>query len=534
MLPWWYYFVHMPKAKFAHIYKPFVLAILDGWGVASGKRDDDPTAVARTPFLKELQKNYPRALLRASGVAVGLPPRQDGNSEAGHLNLGAGRIVTQDAVRISQSIADGTFYKNSALLSAVEHVQKRRSALHLIGLLSNFNSGHASPDHLYALLKFAAQQKVKHVWLHLFTDGRDSAKYDAPKFLREVERRLRPGQEIATMVGRFYAMDRKKEWSRTEHTYELLTHGKGIVAESAEAAIRHAYNRGESDEYISPTVITTKKHQPRAVIADHDAVVFFNLRSDRARQLAKPFVQKQFEPLNPGSFKRSNVLKDLRFVALTDFGPDLGNILTAYPSPDLEQTLPVALNGLRQLYVAESEKFAHMTYFFNGGYDAPIAGEDRVMVASPSVASYDHAPAMATLKLKQVIVQALKQKRYDFIAVNFASPDMVGHTGNFQACVKAMETVDSALATIGRAVRSAHGSLMVTADHGNVEELVSHETGEVDTEHSTNPVPCLLYNAEWRGRQFLRRSGMLSDVAPTILKLMGIKKPRLMARRGLL
>lgn len=513
---------------------PFVLAILDGWGVRPDKSNDDATRLAHTPFLNSLEHHYPSALLGASGVDVGLPKGQDGNSEAGHLNLGAGRIVEQDAVFISRSIKDGTFFKNAAFLAAIEHVKKNHSSLHLMGLLSNYNSGHSSPDHFFALLKLVEQHKINPVFIHFFTDGRDSPRHDAVKFLTEVRKRFRNGEVVSTLAGRYYAMDRKKDWVRTEKTFNLLTRGRGIAEQSAEVALRHAYNRDESDEFVSPVVIVGKNKKPVGVISDNDAVIFFNLRSDRARQLAKPFVQTRFEKENPNSFKRWKVLKNLCFVALTDFGPDLGRIHTAYPSRDLQGTLPMALASVRQLYVAESEKFAHMTYFFNGGYDHPVAGESRLSIPSPHVASYDRTPAMSALKITQQVVRALKAKRFDFIALNFANADMVGHTGNLPACVKAMEVIDDCLAKIGKATHQAGGMLMVTADHGNVEETLNGKTGEVDTEHSLNPVRCLLYAQAWHGKSFGKRRGVLGDVAPTILDLTGVAKPRDMTRHSLL
>ena len=513
---------------------PLVLAILDGWGVREGQHTDDPTTIARTPFLDELKAHYPYALLGAHGYFVGLPHGQDGNSEAGHLNLGAGRIVEQDAVYITKSIKNGTFFKNQALITAIEHVRRNKSNLHLMGLLSNYNSGHASPDHVQALLKFIEQRKVKKVFLHLFTDGRDSPRYDAVKLLPEVASRFRNGEVVASLCGRLYAMDRKKDWSRTEQAYNLLTRGAGIAETSAETALRHAYNRGESDEYLSPTVITDARHRPLGAISDHDAVIFWNLRSDRARQLAKPFAQAEFERLNPGSFKRWRVLTDLCYVALTDFGPDLGNILTAYSSRDVRDSLPMALRSLKQLYLAESEKFAHVTYFFNGGYDHPVGREDRQLVASPNVASYELTPAMSARKLERLIMVALKKKSHDVVVVNFSNLDMIGHTGNLRACIAALEVVDGCLKRIGREVRARGGTMVVTGDHGNIEETVNIATGEIDTEHSKNPVPFCLYNRAYRGKQFGRRSGVLGDVAPTLLDLVGLPKPRAMTRKSLL
>ena len=528
----------MPKAPLLRSnsrYLPLVLAILDGWGVAPrASQADDATALAKTPFLRELAKHYPGALLRASGEAVGLPKGQDGNSEAGHLNLGAGRIVVQDAMYISKAIHDGTFFKNQALKVAVAHVRKHRSALHLMGLLTSYNSGHTSPDHFMALLKFASQAGIRKVYLHFFTDGRDSPRYDAVKFLGEVRQRLLRGEVVASVTGRLYAMDRKKDWSRTEATYNLLTLGQGRKERTAEAALRHAYNRGESDEFVPPTAMCDSRGRPRAVVRDHDAVVLYNLRSDRARQLAKPFVQRAFERENPGSFRRRRVVRDLCFVALTDFGPDLGNIFTAFPSRDVVNSLPFALSPLRQLYVAESEKYAHVTYFFNGGYDRPVAGESRISVPSPDVLSYDATPEMAAPAITRHVLRALASKRFDVVVLNLANPDMVGHTGNLRAGVQAMECVDRCLARIARAVRAHRGTLLVTSDHGNVEEFINRSTGEVDTEHSTNPVPFLLYHSAWRGRQFPRRRGVLGDVAPTILQLLGLPKPSEMTRRSLL
>ncbi len=523
----------MPSSKAKPACLPFVLAIIDGWGVAPKVRSDDPTSKANMPFTRELFKNYPHALLGAHGSQVGLPPRQDGNSEAGHLNLGAGRIVYQDAVTISNHIKAGSFFRNPALLTAIKHVKKNHSRLHLMGLLSNYNSGHSSPDHVIALLKFCYRQGVHHVWLHFFTDGRDSPRYDAIKFVTEIKKHFKNHEQIASICGRFYAMDRKKYWPNTERAYRLLTEGVGLTDSSAEKAIRHAYNRGETDEFISPTAIVDKHNKPAGAMKDNDAVIFFNLRSDRARQLTKPFVQSRFEQVNDKAFHRRRLLKNLCFVALTDFGPDLGNMLTAYKSQDIKSTLPFSLRGLKQLYVAESEKFAHITYFFNGGYDHAVAGEDKVMIPSPQVASYDKTPAMSARAITEVVLKALRERKYDFIALNFANLDMVGHSGNFKACVKACAVVDECLGKIGRAIYHLKGGFLITADHGNIEETKNDLTGEVDTEHSVNPVPCLFYHPAFKGKSFVRRTGILGDVAPTILDLLNINQPKVMTRRSL-
>lgn len=524
----------MKAAKVKTTYLPMVLAIIDGWGVSPKiDRRGDPTIKAKTPFLHEVIADYPKALLQAHGKYVGLPNNQEGNSEAGHLNLGAGRIVDQDSTIVSKSIKDGSFFKNPAMWQAIEHAKKNHSAVHVMGLLSNYNSGHSCPDHYKAILKVLHQHKIHKIFIHFFTDGRDSPRYDAIKFLEEAKKGFRNHEVVASITGRLYAMDRKKDWSHTEMTYRLLTEGIGLQDESPESAIRHAYNRGESDEFIKPTIIVDKKGKPEGLIQDNDAVIFFNLRSDRARQLTKPFVQARFEKVNPKSFKRKKVLKNLCFVALTDFGPELGSVLTAFPGTDLKETLPFALKSLSQLYVAESEKFAHITFFFNGGYDHQVAGEDRYMLSSPSVDSYDKTPAMAARGLTKKVLEALSQGDYDFIAINFANADMVGHTGNTKACIKALEVIDECLGKIGKAIKRHHGAMIITADHGNVEGTINHTTGEVDTEHSKNPVYCLLYNENYLGKNFKRKTGVLGDVAPTILDLLSLPQPKEMTRRSL-
>ncbi len=513
---------------------PLILAILDGWGVGSTDKKINPLLVAKTPFLRDAEKNYPHAYLAASGKSVGLPKGQDGNSEAGHLNLGAGRIVKQDSVVISESIKNGTFYKNNILMQAVSHIRKNKSSIHLIGLLSNYNSGHSSPDHFQALLKFLYQQKVKKVYIHFFTDGRDSPKYDALKFLQEARKRFKNGEMVASVVGRFYAMDRKKNWARTETAYDLLTLGQGMVADDAAQAIRHAYNRGESDEYISPTAIIDKKSKkPIGVIDSKDAIIFFNLRSDRARQMAKPFVQQHFEKLNKGAFKRKKILKNIFFVAMTDFGPDLGNIYTAYPSPDIKNTLPVALKKYRQLYITEREKYTHVTYFFNGGYASEVAGESRLLVPSPKIDSYDKTPGMSANKITSAILQRLKSKKFDVVVVNYTNPDMIGHTGNYNACIKAMEIVDECLIQLYSQISKSHGTLVITSDHGNVEELVDMRTGEINTDHSGSLVPLIMVSNSLRHKRFAKSKGLLADVAPTILDWLNVPKPQEMTGSSL-
>jgi 2,3-bisphosphoglycerate-independent phosphoglycerate mutase len=511
---------------------PMILIILDGWGLTQPNRGN-AVSLAHTPFIDSLSKIYPYTELCASGKCVGLPSGQVGNSEAGHMNIGAGRLVDQDIVKINKSINDGTFFKNAALLEAIRHVKKRKSRLHLMGMLSNGMSPHSDPNHIFSLLTLARRHGLKEIYLHLFTDGRDSPQYASLKLIEDLNRQLRKGEYIATVIGRFYAMDRKKNWQRTEKAFNALVLGDGGKAQSPQAAITESYNRGESDEFIKPYIITKRGRKlPR--IGDNDSVIFFNLRSDRARQLAKAFVQKDFNRKNPGSFKRKKVLRNLHFIAMTDFGPDLDSILTAYPSVDLKNTLPMQLVGLRQLYIAETEKYAHVTYFFNGGYASAVSGEDRKVLPSPNVKSYDETPGMKSNELAKIVINNIKRKKYDFTVLNFAAPDMVGHTGNLKAGIECCEIVDKNIRGIIKAYLGVSGTVIITADHGNIEEMVNLKTDEIITEHSTNRVPFILVNKKMRRKVKLKKEGSLCDIAPTILDLIGLKKPREMTGKSLI
>lgn len=505
-----------------------VLLILDGWGVAPPSIGN-AIALAHTPVLKSILKKYPHTTLQASGRYVGLPDGQPGNSEAGHMNLGAGRIVEQDSVKISKAINQGLFFKNSVFLRAIEHVHQHQSSLHIMGLLTQQRSGHADPDHLLALISLARIYRVHNVYLHLFTDGRDSPPYSALKLVEAFIRVLK-GELIASVIGRFYAMDRNKYWSRTMLAYDALVLGSGLKARSPQAAITECYNRKQTDEFISPYVITRdNRNIPR--INDHDSIIFFNLRSDRARQLTKAFVQKDFEKLNPGSFHRKKMLRNIFFVAMTDFGPDLENVWTAYPSEGLFDTLPMVLKHQRQLYIAESEKFPHVSYFFNGGYATPVNDEKRIKILSPDVRIYDRVPEMSIYKITRYVIKNIK--RYDFIVINFANPDMIGHTGNIQAGIRAAQIVDECIGKIKNSVLRNQGILIITSDHGNLEKMVNLDTNEIFTEHTLNPVPCILISKK---RYKLKKSTNfpLSAVTPTILKIFGIKKPNSMSTKDLL
>lgn len=515
--------------------KPTLLVIMDGWGIAPLKNKGNPILPENAPNYFSWLKKYPSTQIAASGFAVGLTKNEDGNSEAGHMNLGAGRVVEQDKLYINEAIKDGTFYKNNAFSQALHHLRKYNTAVHVMGLLSNHNSAHSAPEHLYAVLEMLRREKIKKVFLHLFTDGRDSGQHDALHHLRKLRSKMSNGEKIATVIGRFYAMDRGKNWDRVKTAYEAIVMGKSrrCTANSAEEAIAQAYNCNETDEFICPSVIM-EDGRPVATVKDNDVFIFFNLRSDRARELTKTFVQKDFERTNGGTFKRAVVPKNIRFVAMTDFGPDLPSVLTAFPSRDVNDSLPQILCPRRQLYIAETEKFAHVTYFFNGGYGRHFCDERWVKIASVDVRSYDERPGMSASVITDFLINALPKDGYEFICVNYANPDMVAHTGNFEATSLAVKAVDREVSRLIKFVDKIGGQMIITADHGNAEELINMETGEVDTEHSGNPVPLIIVGNNFpKSKTKLRHGGKLADVAPTILKMMNLDKPRAMTGKAL-
>ncbi len=507
--------------------KPVTLVILDGWGVSD--KSPTPVTAANTPVFRGLLASYPHTLLRASGEWVGLRAGQMGDSNVGHLNIGAGRIVYQDVVRISRAIADGSFFSNGALLSAMEHAKSRGSALHLMGLLSD-GGVHSSLDHLYALLDMAHRFCLKRVLVHGFLDGRDVPPTSAGTYLAGLEHKLKEtGGRLVSLVGRFYAMDRDKRWDRVEAAYDMLTEGKGHFCTGWKEALESAYGKGETDEFLSPTVLS---QDPRDFIQEGDSVVFFNFRADRARELTKAFVSDEFE-----GFFRGNRL-DVHFCGMVRYEEGLsGNY--AYLPLLLEDTLGevVSRSGKKQLRVAETEKYAHVTFFLNGKKDEPFPGEDRVLVPSPrDVATYDEKPEMSAAGITEEAVKAVRSGQYDLIIINYANPDMVGHTGVFEAGVLALETVDECLGRLIGALNEAGGACLIIADHGNIEEMVlGEETSGGHTYHSTNPVPCILVKGdpeELRGVTL--RPGILADVAPTVLDLMGLSRPPEMDRTTLI
>ncbi len=513
---------------------PVMLIIMDGWGIANPKNKGNPITLENAPNYFRWLKDYPNTKLIANGEAVGLFKNQEGNSEAGHMNLGAGRVVKQDAKYVSDAIDDGTFFKNPAFDQAIHHVKKYNTAVHLVGLLSNHNSAHSCPEHLYAMLDYFHQEKIAKVYLHLFTDGRDSGQHDAPQHLKLLREKFHGNEKIATIMGRFYGMDRGKNWERIKKSFDALVCCRSCrTAKSAEDALTQAYNSGETDEFIKPTVIM-EKNKPIAKISDNDAVFFFNLRSDRARQLTKVFVQPDFEKVNPNSFHRQRVPKNIRFVAMTDFGPDLPSVLTAFPSRDIINSLPQVLCPLKQLYISETEKFAHVTYFFNGGYAKHFCDERWIKIESKTVDSYADCPQMSSKQMTDVIIKEIEKKTYSFICVNYPNPDMVGHTGDLEAGVMSIKTVDTEVERLLKEAKKNNITVLITADHGNAEEMINLKTGEIDTEHSTNPVPLIFVGKEFYKKKKKLRKGRLADVAPTILKLLGVKKPKEMTGKSLL
>ncbi len=516
------------------INKKIILIILDAWGLAPPSKGN-AISLADTPFFDSLEK-YSFTKLCAHGKCVGLPDGQPGNSEAGHLNLGAGRVVLDDAVSITKSIENGKFFKNKAFLQGVKFLKENKSKMHLMGLVTEDNSPHSCPKHWLAMIDFLDKQGIDEVFLHLFTDGRDSAQHAAPKIIDRFREKRENGYKnqsikvrVASVSGRFFAMDRTDHWQRIKQVYDLMTLGKGMEAKSAKDAILKGYNRGETDEFITPTVIK-KQGQPVATIDKGDVIAFLNLRSDRARELTKVFVQDDFLKDNPNAFKREKYPETF-FIALTDFGPYLDDIKTAYPSQPIKKSLPVVLDGLNQLYISETEKYAHVTFFFNGGYDEPVSKEDRVLIPSPDVKSYKDAPFMKADEIVEKILEKTSKKDYKFITVNFPNGDMLGHTGDIKAAIKGLTFLDKKVKYLKNKMEELGYIVMITADHGGPEEMINPKTKEIETRHTANPVPFAIISDQ---NYNLARSGKLGDVAPTILEIFGIDKPDIMTGKSLI
>lgn len=537
--------------------KPVVLIVLDGWGIAP-QGPGNALSLAKLKNYPSLRTAYPHTQLVASGEGVGLPPGEDGNTETGHLNLGAGRVVYQDLPRINMSVADGSFAQNEAFLGAVKYAQTHNSNLHLIGLLSD-GMVHSSRDHLYALLQTCKDLGFcEKVYIHLFTDGRDSPPNSGVRFVHELEIKIKDigcGQ-VATLMGRYYGMDRDRRWERTEKAYNALTTMIPHQLDNPSQAIEEAYKKGITDEFIEPTIIKDAHGQPLPRIASNDAVIFFNFRIDRPRQLTKAFVLPDFETHTTGTFDpyavkyyhkhvvdddsrlkpftRKEVVKELFFVTMTEYERNLP-VIVAYPPLVFKSPLGRVLSdlGVRQLRMSETEKERFVTYYFNGMREDPFPGEDRLIIPSAKVATYDLKPEMSAREITEKLIDRLNLDVYSFILVNLANADMVGHTGNIPAAVTACEVIDECLGKLIEAILAKDGTCLITADHGNVEEMLGPD-GEVDTEHSTYPVPLLIINNKYKGKVITLPQGKLGDVAPTILSIMDIPIPPVMTGKNLM
>ncbi len=517
--------------------RPFVLIIMDGWGINS-RKDGNAIAMAHTPHLDKLASQWPHTAVRTSGLAVGLPEGQMGNSEVGHQNIGAGKRVLQDYTRVSESITDGSFFQNPALLTAIEHVKKNNSRLHLCGLLGN-GGVHAHSTHLEALFRLAQMHAIEKVSVHAFTDGRDSSPTGGVEFMTQLEARAREinpehPAEVATVTGRYYAMDRDNRWDRTGSTYLAMVRGEGQHATSALEAIQRSYEQKVTDEFILPTVIVNEEGQPRALVQEGDAVIHYNFRPDRARQLTKAFVMPELPPQAEGKFQRGPRLKDLQFVMMTEYESGL-DAEVAFRADEVEMPIArvLAERGLKQFHTAETEKYAHVTYFINGRRETPFAGEDRDLVPSPKVPTYDLQPEMSAAGITETAIEHIRSGEYEFVVMNYANADMVGHTGVMDATIKGVEAVDTGVGKVVEATLAMGGGLLITADHGNAEQLIDYTNGKPFTAHTTNPVPLFLI-APHLAQAHLRTDGILADVAPTILQVLQVAQPENMSGRSLI
>ena len=506
---------------------PVVLIILDGFGIRESKVGN-AVAAANLSVFNKLKNEYPYTEINASGLAVGLPEGQMGNSEVGHLNIGAGRIVYQELTRISKAIEDGDFYENQVFLDAIQHVKDNNKKLHLMGLVSD-GGVHSHIEHLYSLLELAKQQGLEEVHIHCFLDGRDTPPQSARDYISDlVEKTKELGiGKIATISGRYYAMDRDTRWERTKLAYDALVLGEGKIAKDPVQAVEDSYAIGENDEFMVPTVINTGAEN-KGTVDPEDGIIFFNFRPDRARQLTRAFMDENFD-----GFERGKGYFPLHYVTMTLYDKDIENVHIAYEPQTLGNTLGeyVSNQGLKQFRIAETEKYAHVTYFFNGGVETPNSGEDRKLIASPQVATYDLQPEMSAYTVTDEFIKALDEDKYDLVVLNFANPDMVGHTGIMDAVVKALETVDTCLGKIIDKILEKGGKAIVTSDHGNSEELIDEKTGGPVTAHTTNPVPLIVVG---QGDVKLRDDGKLCDIAPTLLYMMDLEQPTEMTGNNLI
>lgn len=509
--------------------KTTVLMILDGFGL-NNREDGNAVNKANTPNIDKLMKEYPFVQGNASGMAVGLPEGQMGNSEVGHLNIGAGRIVYQELTRITKEIQDGDFFENEALLEAINNCKKNNSKLHLMGLLSD-GGVHSHNTHLYALLELAKKNGLEEVYVHAFLDGRDTAPNSGIDFMKDLVAKMEEigVGKVATVMGRYYVMDRDNRWERVEKAYRAMVYGEGETAKDGVTAISSSYEKEVYDEFVMPTVVT-EDDKPVARVSENDSMIFFNFRPDRARQITRAFCDNDFD-----RFERPNNRRvPVTYVCFTDYDETIENKLVAFNKFSIDNTFGqfLAKNNKTQLRLAETEKYAHVTFFFNGGVEEPNEGEERILINSPKVATYDLQPEMSAFAVADQLVEAIKSKKYDVIIVNFANPDMVGHTGIEDAVIKAVEAVDQSVGRAYEALLSVDGQMFLCADHGNAEQLVDYETGTPFTAHTTNPVPFILINYD--KNYTLKEGGKLADIVPTLIEMMGMEKPAEMTGESLL
>ena len=508
--------------------RPVVLMVLDGYGL-NDRTEGNAIAMANTPVMDKLMAECPFVKGAASGLAVGLPDGQMGNSEVGHMNIGAGRIIYQDLTRITKAIEDGEFFENKALLQAMENCKKNDSDLHLWGLLSD-GGVHSHITHLYGLLEMAKKQGLSKVYVHAFLDGRDTPPASGKDYVAQLQAKMDEigVGKIASLSGRYYAMDRDNNWDRVQKAYDSLTKGEGVKATDAVKAMEESYANDVTDEFVLPTVITAEDGTPLSVVKDGDSVIFFNFRPDRAREMTRAFCDDKFTGFDRDFLKTT-------FVCFKDYDETIPNKIIAFEKEAIANTLGeyLAKCGKKQLRLAETEKYAHVTFFFNGGVEEPNVDEFRLLVNSPKdVATYDLKPEMSAPEVGMDLVEAIKSDKYDTIIINFANPDMVGHTGVIPAAVKAVEKVDELVGKAVDAVKEVDGALFICADHGNAEKMIDYETGEPHTAHTTNPVPFILVNADPSYK--LREGGCLADIAPTLLELMGLEQPKEMTGKSLI
>ena len=505
--------------------KTTMLMILDGFGVNENS-EGNAVKLAKIPNINEIMKQYPNTIIHTSGLDVGLPEGQMGNSEVGHTNIGAGRIVYQELTRITKSIEDGDFFSNQELVSAIENCKKNNSKLHVLGLLSD-GGVHSHMRHLFAILELAKRKDFEDVYVHCFLDGRDTPPASADGYIAELEEKMKEKGvgKIATISGRFYAMDRDKRWERVKEAYDALVNGEGHRFASATAAIENSYQKEIFDEFVKPSVIC-KNDEPIATIGENDSVIFFNFRPDRAREITRTIVDPDFDGFERKYFKTY-------FVTFTNYDETLlPYVHIAFKKEEIKNTLGEYISklGLTQLRIAETEKYAHVTFFFNGGEEKQYEGEDRILIPSPKVETYDMKPEMSAGEVTDKVVDAINSKKYDVIILNYANPDMVGHTGSLEATIKALEFLDGCVKRVVDAIENNDGTLLITADHGNAEQMIDYKTGELHTAHTTNPVPLVLI-----GREDVKlKEGRLADLAPTMLDLMNLEKPAEMTGESLI